>query len=88
MKNILEHLSDKNIGVTLQMDNCKLCLNNRNVRNTYRYFSKYLTDQYDSYRIQYVELIVDNGFIDAMANYIWQYAPRSKTRYPKIMWPE
>lgn len=88
IKNILEHLSDKNIGVTIQMDNCKLCLNNRNARYDYVYFQTFLSDKYKSYKVPYVELIVDPGFIDAMALYIWNYAPRSKTKYPKIMWPE
>lgn len=88
IKNILEHLSDYNTWVTIQMDNCKLCLNNKNVRDTYKYFPTYLSDNYDSYKIQYNELVMSQWFIDALASYIWNYAPRSKGKYPKIVWLE
>lgn len=87
IKNILEHLSDKNIGVTIQMDNCKVCLNNRNVKDTYKFHQTYISDQYNSFQIKYTDLVIDYGFIHALAVYIDQYAPRSK-RKPKIMWPE
>lgn len=85
IKNILEHLSDKNIGVTIQMDNWTVWLNN--IQKDLIYHDTFLSDKNHSI-IQYTDLVVDNGFIDAMALYIWNYAPRSKTKYPKIMWPE
>ncbi len=87
IKNILEHLGEKGMGVTIQMDNCKLCLNNRNVKDTYKYYDKYLSDEYNSYQIKYTDLVVDKGFTHALAVYINNFAPRSKSK-PKIMWPE
>lgn len=59
IKNILEHLGEKGMGVIIQMDNCKLCLNNRNVKDTYKYYDKYLSDEYNSYQIKYTDLVVD-----------------------------
>lgn len=87
IKNILEHLGEKGMGVIIQMDNCKLCLNNRNVKDTYKYYDKYLSDEYNSYQIKYTDLVVDKWFTHALAVYINNFAPRSKSK-PKIMWPE
>jgi hypothetical protein len=87
IKNTLEHLGEKGMRVTIQMDNCKVCLNNRNVKDTYRYHETYLSDTYNSYQIKYTDLVVDKGFTHALAVYINNFAPRSKSK-PKIVWPE
>ena len=87
IKNILEKLSDNNIGVTVQMDNCKLCLNNKNVRYEYVYYQSFLTDKYKSYRITYDDLVVDEWFTRAIARFIWTYNPRSKGTKPKVIYP-
>ena len=42
----------------------------------------------DEWEIPYLQLITEQGFIDKLANYLWNNAPRSKGKYPKIMWPE
>jgi len=34
-----------------------------------------------------LQVITEKEFIDLLANYIWNNAPRSKSK-PKIMWPE
>ena len=85
IKNILEKLSDNNIGVTVQIDNCKLCLNNKNVRSEYVYYQSFLTDKYKSYRITYDELAIDEGFARAIARFVWTYNPRSKMTKPKVI---
>lgn len=37
--------------------------------------------------IPYLHLITESGFIDILANHLWNNAPRSKSK-PKVMWPE
>lgn len=87
IKNILEKLSDNNIGVTVQMDNCKLCLNNKNVRSEYVYGGGFITDKYLSYSIRVEELAVDEGFTRAIARFVWTHNPRSKGTKPKVIYP-
>lgn len=69
------------------MDNCKLCLNNRNCRSEYVYYQTFLSDKYKSYRITYEELATDDGFIRAIARFMWTYNPRSKGTKPKVIYP-
>lgn len=87
IKNILEHLGEKGMGVIIQMDNCKVCLNNKNVKS-YIYSEDIITDQFLSFQIKYTDLIIDKWFTHALAVYINNFAPRSKRTRPKIMWPE
>lgn len=41
----------------------------------------------DEWEIPYLHLITEQGFVNKLANYLWNNAPRSKSK-PKIMWPE
>lgn len=34
-----------------------------------------------------MHLITEQGFVNKLANYLWNNAPRSKSK-PKVMWPE
>jgi hypothetical protein len=69
------------------MDNCKLCLNNKNVRSEYVYYQTFLSDKCKSYRITYEELATDDGFIRAIARFVWTYNPKSKGVAPKVIYP-
>lgn len=70
------------------MENCKLCVNNRNVRNTYIYHLSYLSDSFGSFQVPYIEILKNIGFIHAVLRFIWNFADRSKGRYPKVVWME
>lgn len=41
----------------------------------------------DACEIPYLQFVTDERFIDKLATYLWNNAPRSKSK-PKVIWPE